>query len=511
MITSTPGCYQLPVASINDLITQPVGKLKPLLTLESDIAAYTALDCFDQVLRHSGRILLKTRSTLELFNEAGRTISQLAEGEANFVTELAKGPVKQALADLAPLRRLLPLDSGERQHAVLTLIDDEEKTHCRAYLLFITTEKGRATALAVLQEIRGYDASLDSLSERIVGLGGIAVCGSTVYESLFPMPVYDAKPKIAIASDTTAFDAANKIIGAHIPIARANEHGIIADYDTEFLHDYRIQLRKIRSVVSLFQGIYDHAQTADLKARFSAIMAPTGPLRDLDVYLLEKQAYYELLPQNLHKGLNTLYNIFANQRQAEQIKLSHYLRSQPYQQEIKTLAAMFSPAQAQTLAQGPNATLAAHDYASRLIWKRYRKVCKIAASIDANTPDAKVHDLRIQCKKLRYLMEFFSTVFPPTAFKKLLKSLKGLQDNLGLFNDYSIQQVSLQKALLALSESQGDDNLEVAQSIGALIAVLHNRQLKERAKIAKSFTQFNSPEIQQTFSELFHERKAQHP
>src|SRR5690606_27932010 len=127
-------------------------------------------------------------------------------------------------------RRLLPLGSGKRQHAVLTLTDDEEKTHCRAYLLFITAQKGRATALAVLQEIRGYDASLDCLRERIVSLGGFAVCGSAVYESLFPLPAYSAKPQIAITSDTTAFDAANKIIGAHIPIARANEHGIIADH-----------------------------------------------------------------------------------------------------------------------------------------------------------------------------------------------------------------------------------------------------------------------------------------
>ncbi|AEC19194.1 hypothetical protein PT7_0654 [Pusillimonas sp. T7-7] len=510
MITSPSCCYQLPVASINDLTSQSIGKLRPLLRLESDIAAYTALDCFDQSLRHSGRILLKTHSTLELFHEAGQPISQAAEGEVGFVTDFAKGPLKQALADLSPLRRLLPAGSGERQHAVLTLIDDEEKTHCRAYLLFITAEKSRATALAVLQEIRGYDASLDSLRERIVDLGGFAVSGNALYESLFPLQAaYDAKPEIAIASDTTAFDAANKIIGAHLPIARANEHGIIADHDTEFLHDYRIQLRKIRSVVSLFQGIYDHAQTADLKARFSAIMAPTGPLRDLDVYLLEKQAYYALLPQNLHKGLNTLYNIFADQRQAEQVKLSHYLRSQPYQQEIKKLAALFT--QPQGLKQGPNAQLPAHDYASKLIWRRYRKVCKIATCIDADTPDAKVHDLRIQCKKLRYLMEFFGTVFPPAAFKKLLKSLKGLQDNLGLFNDYSVQQVSLQKTLLALSGNQDDNNLEVAQSIGALIAVLHNRQLKERAKIVKSFTRFNSPETQQTFSELFQERKTQHP
>ncbi|NYT86730.1 CHAD domain-containing protein [Pollutimonas harenae] len=507
MTTSPIDCYQLPVASISDLINQPVGKLKPLLALESDIAPYTAFDCFDHPLRHSGRLLLKTQDTLELFSESSRPLSQPTDHEICFVSGLAKGPIKQALSNLSSLRRLLPLGTGQRQHAVLTLTDDEEKTHCRAYLLFITAENGRATALAVLQGLKGYNVSLDALRERIIDLGGMLVTGNTLYESLFPLQsIYDAKPEIAISGDTRAFDAANQIISTHIPIARANEHGIIADHDTEFLHDYRIQLRKIRSVISLFQGIYTDAQTAELKARFSAIMAPTGRLRDLDVYLLEKQAYYDLLPKNLHNGLSAFYGMLASQRQTEQAKLASYLCSQPYLQEMKKLAALY--VQPQTLAKGPNATLAAHDYASRLIWKRYRKVCKIAAGIDDTTPDADVHALRIQCKKLRYLMEFFGTIFPPADFKSLLKSLKGLQDNLGRFNDYSVQQASLHAALPTLRENQGDDHLEVAQSIGALIAVLHTRQLKERAKIVKNFMRFNSPETQQTFRKLFQERKA---
>ncbi|MCC2596691.1 CHAD domain-containing protein [Pusillimonas sp. MFBS29] len=506
----TPACYQLPVASVNNIINQSVGPLKPVLIFDTDISPYSLLDCFDQPLRQSGRMLLHTDTSLELFGQSGRITAPLPKGAANFITDLPASPLKQALSDLSPLRRLLPCGSGQRQYATLSFTDDEEKTHCRVRLLFITAQEEQAAALALVQPIRGYDASLTAVQQQILDLGGEAFDSMALYGQLFPpQSAYAAKPKISIAHDASAFTAANQIIATHLPIARANEDGIVADYDTEFLHDYRVQLRKIRSVLSLFKGIYAEAQTASLKARFSAIMAPTGPLRDLDVYLLEKQAYYDLLPTELHQGLNTLYNALSEQRHTEHGKLARHLRSPAYQHEIAGLAACFE--QAGNLPQGPNALLPAHEYASKLIWKRYRKVCKIASGLDAATPDTEIHALRIQCKKLRYLMEFFATIFPAGPFRKLFKSLKRLQANLGLFNDYSIQQIKLQEMLDALPDGRGNHKFQVAQSVGALIAVLHARQIKERSSIVKSFARFNSPETQDRFRALFQKPKVQAP
>lgn len=497
-------CYHLPVSAISHLITQPIGRLGFVFTPGEHALPYTALDYFDHSLRRSNRLLLETEATYELIGPEGRLASQAAERKAGFIAELPDGPLKRALSDLSPLRRLLPIGSGEMQHAVLALVDDQEKTHCRAYLLFLSDRGGHSAALARLQGIKGYDASLDALRGRIQELGGSGFDIDALYDKFFPAAAADeASPGVKIGIDASAFDAANRIISAHIPMARANEHGIIADYDTEFLHDYRVHLRKIRSVLSLFQGIYSDIQASRLKSSFATIMARTNRLRDLDVQLQQRQACHDLVPKSLHHGLDALYGLLADQRTAEQAKLSRYLRSRRYKQEIAGLAALF--ARPQNLKQGRNAHLPAHDYACRLIWKRYRKVCRIASGIDAGTPDAEVHALRIECKKLRYLMEFFEPVFPPAPFKSLLKPLKSLQQNLGLFNDYSVQQASLQATLRGLSGGMGASSLEIAQSVGALTAVLHARQLEERSKVVKSFAQFNSPQTQQTFSRLFQE------
>ncbi len=499
--------FYLPNIAVQSLPSRDFGKLSPMLTRLTETATpFIALDCFDQSLRRSGYLLLETDTAFKLLGASGALASQPSNGSSRFAAEFSDGPIKQVLAALSPLRRLLPLGSGFVHQADLAFVDDQQKTHCRAFFIFLITQAGDCATLVALQGLKGYDESLNQLRNHLKDMGGIALSSSALYDRLFPgLATYDPKPEILITNDETAFVAATRIVSTLLPIARVNVDGIIADHDTEFLHDYRIQLRKVRSVLSLFKGVYDDAQTADLKSRFSTLMAPTGPLRDLDVYLLERQKFYALLPSRLHGGLDTLFNMLAERRKAEQARLSDHLSSKTYDQEIASLQRLFT--NANSLKPGANAQLPAHDYACHLIWRRYRKVCKIAMAIGPETEDARIHELRIHCKKLRYLMEFFSPIFPKSAFKTLLNRLKGLQDNLGLFNDYSVQQHNLHAFLLELPADADGDQLQVAQSIGALIAILHGRQLEERAQVVKNFAQFNSPETQQTFSVLFQARK----
>ena len=499
-------CCLLSATAAKALTAGSIGKLAPTLSQDDPALPFTALDCFDQSLRQSDRLLLDSADRLDLLLPDGQILSQPAGRKGQFVADFAPGAVKQALADLSPLRSLLPLGTGTCQRATLAFLDDDRKTHCRAHLLYLTGSGGKTSVLATLQGLRGYDKALADLRKLVLTCGGTAFDMARLRARLLSgKAAYDAKPRIVIAAKHSAFQAANAIIAAYIPVARANEAGIIADHDTEFLHDYRIALRKIRSVLSLFKGVYPEDQIATLKARFSALMEPTGRLRDLDVYLLEKDEYYNLLPKSLHSGLDLKFDMLAKERKLEKARLARHFRSTPYAQEMTALEQLF--AKRHRLKPGPTASLAASDYACALIWKRYRKICGIAAGIGPDTDDAEVHELRIHCKKLRYLMEFFAPLFTGPEFRAVLKSLKGLQDNLGLINDYAVQQVNLQEFVRGVGKWPDGVDVEVAQSVGALVAVLHRRQAEERARTVDSFVRFNSPETQQAFRDLFHARK----
>jgi len=503
-MSSKSAYYYMSVEQLNNLTGSDIQGLMPILNWDENEYSFAILDCFEQNLRKSQRLLFMIDERVELLTMEGTILSQHARPDARFVTEFQEGPVKEALTDLSPLRALLTVASGTMRNGKLTLIDNEGKTHARARLRELIPISGKAVVLIAPHGLRGYDQALDDLTAYIRTSGGTSLTAGNLYRMIDHACVdYAAKPTVDIHQEETAFDTATNLIDSYLPIVRVNEYGIIHDLDTEFLHDYRIALRKIRSVLSLFKGIYDVDQTHQLKMRFSALMTPTGPLRDLDVYLLEQELFYSLVPRTMHSGLDAMFSLIRGRRTDEQTRLATHLKTGHYKKEIKALAKLFS--KKRKLKPGPNSSRISHDFACELIWKRYRKICRLAATINVATPDQEIHQLRIECKKLRYLMEFFSPVFPQESFDSLLKSLKQLQDSLGLFNDCVVQQINLQTFVDDLSNEQ--HKLEITQSIGSLITILYQRQSAERERITDSFARFSSGRMQRSFCTLFQNRK----
>ncbi|TGN37866.1 CHAD domain-containing protein, partial [Paracoccus liaowanqingii] len=495
-------------ALADDALGPQVGALDLGVTDLAAEAPFDLLDDFNGSVRGAGQLLIETGRCLILHQTDG-VMAQKAGRPGNFVADLAEGPVRAALQRVSPLRSLLSVGSGTISSRQLSLTDDEGKTQVRARLTTLQPKgDGAPVTFAALQGLRGYDRALDALRghlEAAAAPGADSV--AAVAPLLFPAHVpYVAKPDVPVAGDDTAWRAANDIITAYLRVARSNEAGIIADHDTEFLHDYRVALRKVRSVISLFKGVYSDDQTAALKQAASDLMAPTGRLRDLDVYLLARDDYFAMLPASLHQGLELMFAMFAKERRRAHKAVAANLRSAAHDRAMTDLQALFDAPDRPV--KGPEADHQVQDYARQLIWKRYRKVCRIAREITAQTPDTQVHELRILCKKLRYLMEFFAPLFPADAVKPLLKPLKALQDNLGLFNDYSVQQVALRDFMEAHEPIGQKQDLVLAQSIGALIAVLHERQKEERARIMSSFALFDSAEVRAEFRTLFHGKEA---
>jgi len=480
-----------------------LGKLTLALDEVEGSAAFALLDTFDAQVAAAGLLLVLTDEGLHLLGGTEALAQERAEPD--FIAQMPAGPVTKRLSGIvSPLRTLMTVAEGTLSRQGLRVLDDNEKTHLRGTLWVLDAGKARTVSVSALTPLRGYDKTLGKVRAALSTKTGKGTVGTMLEASAVLRgedPALIGKTRIVMSADEKAFKAANDIIRAQLVAARRQEDGISADLDSEFLHEYRVALRRVRSVISLFKGVYDDQQTADLKARFGAIMARTGRLRDLDVYLIEREAYLALVPEGFRPGIGKLFDMFAAQRDLEHAKLTAYLDSKAYEKEMAKLEKLFDKTKA--LSKGPEANRDALDYAKALIWKRYRKVCKIARGIDDATPDEQVHELRIECKKLRYLMEFFAPLFGDAEVRKLIKALKKLQDNLGNFNDYSVQQAALQAQADALAGSADADTVEIASGLGALVTVLHQKQLEERARVTASFAAFDSEETQAQFRTLF--------
>jgi len=63
---------------------------------------------------------------------------------------------------------------------------------------------------------------------------------------------------------------------------------------------------------------------------------------------------------------------------------------------------------------------------------------KLQGRETARTSAAGLHALRIACKKLRYSAEMFGSLYAAGKTRRYVASLSGLQDTLGVLNDFAV-------------------------------------------------------------------------
>jgi CHAD domain-containing protein len=67
-----------------------------------------------------------------------------------------------------------------------------------------------------------------------------------------------------------------------------------------------------------------------------------------------------------------------------------------------------------------------------------------------------LHQVRIDGKKLRYLLELFRSVYPAVELGPVISDLKNLQDCLGALNDASVEDAMLRSLAQRLTSADGD-------------------------------------------------------
>ena len=497
---------------------------------------YQLLDTFDWALWQQGRALLYNHSggkkrAYELWNRneflSGSAFTQQASGRkrGRFWWDIsAQQPVtepqnefEQLLKKACKLRVLLEMHHFEQFSVRYAVKNSDLKSVAWIELVTLRHSSGERTlaeeegapvvrqVLRVLP-VRGYDLELKKLQKRVQKMGLPLYTDHLLEEYLLASGVtparYQSKPSIVINTEDVARDVVLRYLRALLNVSRENEHGIVEDLDIEFLHDYRVSLRRIRSILSLVRKVFSPEETRWLKQQFAAIAKRTNQLRDLDVYLLEQENYRALVPPVLAEGVDTLFASLVLEPTRELRRVRRWLRSADYDSTMKAIQLRLE-GEAEKLGAGLQADKAVLSVATKEISKKFHKIGKLGMAIDASTPDQEVHDLRIECKKLRYLLDFFGNLFPKKMQRSAVSTLKRLQDNLGKFNDLSVQQESLQAFLL----NHQQDQVSMLAAVGGLIGALNLEQKQERAKVTETFSEFYSAQTRQLYAEMVREKE----
>ncbi len=473
---------------------------------------FTIYDTFDWRLFNRSLILHSSANRLFLRKLSKSEILHSLEFSRPpvFIWDFPAGELKEQLAPIIKMRALLRLVEVQSRSTPYRILNPDEKTVARlVFEKFWPLGNKRRPALAAhlwLRPVKGYHKHARKLVKHFQAAGLSEIkkedffFKALEYASKKPGS-YSAKVNIQLDPAMRSDQAAKVVLRFLLDVLRTNEAIFEKDLDTEVLHDFRVAIRRTRSALAQIKNVFPTRTTARFKKNFAYVGKLSNVLRDLDVYLLNQDAYRAMLPAVLRDDIDPLFRHLHKKRANAFQQVVRGLKSKKYSNTMMDWEAFLKKPPPDS-ATASNAALPVIDLARRRIYKRYRRIVKTGSKILTNTEDEMLHVLRIECKKLRYLLEFFASLFPRKKVKALIEQLKNLQDNLGDFNDISIQQEYLLNISAELPASRRQLQKTLV-AIGSLIETLDHKKQSVKDAFAQTFTDFAAPANQALFRKLF--------
>ncbi len=492
---------------LSDIVTL-ISKTFKIKKERTESNNHTYFDTYDWRLYKSGLFLTKSNFCYTLAKisngEPLTSIKIRLKKKLSFWQDFPDGKLKNEIKNLIGVRSLIKLISVSHKNQIFTVLNNDEKIVVRLTFQEIKrTNTRRVISLIYLNPVRGYNKEFERVKNMLTETGSTPERKDILAISL-PSDIkpgsYTGKLNIKLQSEMTTRQAVIAIFSKLLDTIKQNEEGIRKNIDTEFLHDFRVAVRRTRSLFSQVRSTFPVDVTNKAKRDFSTLGKMTNKLRDLDVYILKRQQYIQMLPGNLRSGIEPIFNRLEIERKEEQKKLALYLNSQLYK-NIITSWNNFLENQNLKHVRTSNSDIPIIVTAKNFILKKFKKIIKTGKLINDKTPDPEIHSLRIECKKLRYLLEFFSSLFPNKETTLMINYLKKLQDTLGDFNDLHVQQENLRFFLRKIENNKGKNTETMA--LGGLITILYQQQQEVRKQLNKKIAEFSKAKNIKLYDSIF--------
>jgi len=463
----------------------------------------TFYDTFDGLLRDGGRSVVHEGGRVSVIERA-TGLEEVGEAMAQptrplLVADLGPGRLREALAPVIKLRALLALVHVHSRARPLNVLDDERKTVVRMTIEepAVIASSSRHIPLRPrlrLAAVRGYADELDRVARELTETLGFRPADQPLADEAVRAAggvPGGISTKVELAPTQRADAAAAAVLRALLEVIAANLEGTIAGIDSEFLHDFRVSVRRSRSVQREFKKVFPSAPLSYFRGEFKWLQQATGDARDLDVYVLEFDALAGLVPEATQADLAPLLRVLEDRRRDARRQMARDLRSDRASKLFQDWAAFLEELVELPLEDRETAGRPVAEVAGARIVKVYRRMVKMGSAITPSSPAEEFHALRKRGKELRYLLELFGApLFSSDVVKPMIKSLKGLQDLLGRHQDREVQ-ISLLRSL-SDEVAARPDGPAALMATGVLIEHLGADEQQARAEFSERFEAFAS-------------------
>ena len=201
------------------------------------------------------------------------------------------------------------------------------------------------------------------------------------------------------------------------------------------VHQMRVATRRLRSALSIFRRAAACPEMAPLGPALRQAATCLGAARDWDVFLTGTGAQVAtLFPDD--RRVAALLAASRRRRAAAYGALRAHLASVEFRQATLQLAcaAALRPWDGRDAAQDAVLQAGTEAFAAGVLARRRRRVQRAGRGLRRlSVPE--LHELRKDCKRLRYAAEFFQPLFPAKAGRRFVRRLAELQEALGVLND----------------------------------------------------------------------------
>ena len=374
------------------------------------------------------------------------------------------------------------LDSSRSQATRFESVEGTGSVHCQLVLAGPAADvdaRQAAAAGAWWQRLYKQElvfTALPAPASAVVQDAGEAAEAGTAAQPLAPAPV-EIPP---LRGDEPMSEAGRKVLYTHFLRMLANEAGTRLGDDIEALHDMRVATRRMRAAYRIFEAYFEPKPVKPFNKSLRRVGAALGAVRDLDVLLEKAEAYQAAAAGALPAGdtapsaatepatepaaeaptdaagstvltetvagpvggsaeapaLAPLLADWHARRELARREMLDTLDSGAYARFVAEFQTFLTTpgAGARQVPPGEPVPYQVRHVLPRLIFERYETVRAYEPVLRDGAPLTTYHLLRIDFKRLRYLLEFTREVLGPGA-PELIRQVTVLQDLLGALHD----------------------------------------------------------------------------
>jgi CHAD domain-containing protein len=234
--------------------------------------------------------------------------------------------------------------------------------------------------------------------------------------------------------------------------------------DPEQLHQHRVAIRRMRTLLRVGKPLLDPSWVRALRAELAWAGGALGEVRDLDVLLEHLRADAADLSDDARAAFETLTPAIEERRKAARMAMLADLGSPRYMRLLDRLEGELTapPARATKVTLR---RIAAHQYA---------RLRREVAALGSEPADEELHELRKTAKQARYAAELAERSRGGTA-SRYIAAAKRMQDVLGEHQDAAVAEQAMRELAPGAAPQ--------AQAAAELVAQ-RQRARRERARAA---------------------------